>query len=50
MGWLMIEDLKKAALATALALTLAALIASAIPGARADQDSPRPMNAQTQNS
>ncbi|MBI2241233.1 MAG: hypothetical protein HYU59_10580 [Magnetospirillum gryphiswaldense] len=39
MGWLIIEDLKKAALATALALTLATLIAAVIPGARADQDS-----------
>lgn len=41
MGWLVIEDLKKTAFATILALTVAALIAVIIPGARADQDAVR---------
>ncbi|MGE4279472.1 MAG: hypothetical protein AB7G62_07785 [Magnetospirillum sp.] len=47
MGWLVIEDLKKAGLATILALSLAALIAIAIPGARADQDSRDQSSEQT---
>lgn len=41
MSWLLIEDLKRAALAAAFAIAFALAIAAAIPGARAADGSPR---------
>lgn len=40
MSWLLIEDLKKAALAAAAAAALAAVLAATIPGASAAEPSP----------